>query len=72
MNLEAVDPACISHWDTRSGSLLKRNAIAFTGHQRWASFSHDGRNIAFANREGTITLSLTRQPETMRKYLPWA
>ena len=57
MNLEAVDPAVISHWDTRSGSLLKRHAFPFNGPQRWASFSPDGRKIAIANHEGTITLS---------------
>jgi eukaryotic-like serine/threonine-protein kinase len=57
MILEAVDPAVISHWDTRSGSLLKRHAFPYNGLQRWASFSPDGRKIAIANHEGTITLS---------------
>ena len=46
----------LSRWDVRSGSLVERKPLSVTGSNWQSAFSHDGRLLAIANEEPTITL----------------
>ena len=56
MTFELSPEWSVSHWDVLSGSLLLRKPLNLTGSSTSSAFSHDGRLLAVANDDSTITL----------------
>ena len=57
----------VARWDVRSGTLLGRAPLNLTGSNATSAFSRDGRYLAVANGESSITLCdlMTGQRQTL-------